>query len=216
MTSSEIDKPAQNPHATRKNRENNLEIAIGRQIKDLRTRKQMTGAELSKSTGISIGMLSKIENGLTSPSLTTLQSLAHSLQVPLTSFFSRFEEIRESVLVKSGEGIETDRQGTRAGHQYSLLGHLISNTGGVTVEPYLITLTATSDVFSTFQHDGAEFIYMLEGSVGYLHGVRTVVLTKGDSFFFDADSPHGPVELIDLPARYLSVISYRSLPANQL
>ena len=50
-----------------------------------------------------------------------------------------------------------ERRGTRAGHQYNLLGHIGNNTSGVLVEPYLITLTADSDVFPTFQHEGLEF-----------------------------------------------------------
>jgi len=76
------------------------------------------------------------------------------------------------------------------------------------VEPYLITLTADSDVFPLFQHEGIEFIYMLEGEVGYRHGNRTYVLTPGDSLFFDADVPHGPDELRKLPIRFLSIITY--------
>jgi uncharacterized RmlC-like cupin family protein len=65
----------------------------------------------------------------------------------------------------------------------------------VTVEPYLITLTSASDVFPTFQHDGIEMIYMLEGVVGYRHGQRIYRLEPGDTLFFDADAPHGPEEL---------------------
>jgi hypothetical protein len=91
-------------------------------------------------------MLSKIENGNTSPSLTTLQLLADALSVPLTSFFRRFEERRDAVHTKAGEGVELEREGTRAHHQYNLLGHLGANGSGVIVEPYLITLTAESDV----------------------------------------------------------------------
>ena len=49
-------------------------------------------------------------------------------------------------------GLTIERRGTRAGHQYQLLGHV--PTGPLMVEPYLITLTAESDVFPTFQHDG--------------------------------------------------------------
>jgi uncharacterized cupin superfamily protein len=98
---------------------------------------------------------------------------------------------------------------TRAGHQYQLLGHSIGKT--IAVEPYLITLTEESDVFPIFQHSGLEFIYMLEGKVGYRHGDRTYILTPGDSLFFDADAPHGPEELRKLPIRFLSVISYSRL-----
>ena len=159
-------------------------------------------------TGLSIGMLSKIENGNTSPSLSTLQTLANSLSVPLTSFFRRFEEQRMAVHTKAGEGVELEREGTRAGHQYNLLGHIGANTSGVIVEPYLITLSEQSDVFPVFQHGGIEAIYMLEGKVDYRHGDKVFSLVPGDTLFFDADAPHGPEVLVDLPARYLSIISY--------
>ena len=85
-------------------------------------------------------MVSKIENGNTSPSLSTLQTLSNALGVTLTSFFRRFEESRSAIHTKAGEGVEMERAGTRAGHQYNLLGHLGSNASGVMVEPYLITL----------------------------------------------------------------------------
>jgi transcriptional regulator with XRE-family HTH domain len=199
----------QDPHRTRENeREKVLEVAIGREVRAFRRQQETTVADLSAQTGISIGMLSKIENGNTSPSLTTLQTLANALSVPLTSFFRRFEESRQAVHTKSGEGLETDREGTRANHQYNLLGHIGANASGVIVEPYLITLTDKSDVFPTFQHGGIETIYMLEGAVDYRHGDEVYSLAPGDTLFFDADAPHGPEKLVNLPARYLSIISY--------
>jgi DNA-binding XRE family transcriptional regulator len=66
----------QDPHRVIAGRERNLETAIGRQVRGLRQNQRITVKELSDQTGLSIGMLSKIENGITSPSLTTLQSLA--------------------------------------------------------------------------------------------------------------------------------------------
>lgn len=198
----------QDPHKTRETREKNLETAIGREVRDMRRARAMTVADLAVATGLSVGMLSKIENGMTSPSLTTLQTLSAALSVPVTAFFRRFEERREAVHVKAGEAVEMERAGTRAGHQYNLLGHLGANSSGVVVEPYLITLNETSDVFPTFQHDGVELLYVLEGEVGYRHGDQSFHLRPGDSLFFDADAPHGPDELIKLPVRYLSVISY--------
>jgi hypothetical protein len=90
--------------------------------------------------------------------------------VPVTAFFRRFEDVHNAVHTKSGQGVEMERRGTRAGHQYNLLGHLGQNASGVVVEPYLITLDSDSDVFPTFQHEGIETIYMLEGEVDYRHG----------------------------------------------
>lgn len=198
----------QDPHRIRDSREKVLEVAIGREVRAFRKKHDVTVADLSVTTGLSIGMLSKIENGNTSPSLTTLQTLADALSVPITAFFRRFEEARGAVHTKAGQGVEMEREGTRANHQYNLLGHLGANASGVIVEPYLITLNAESDVFPTFQHGGIETIYMLEGEVQYRHGDSVYTLCAGDTLFFDADSPHGPEVLTTLPARYLSIISY--------
>ncbi|WP_420343457.1 helix-turn-helix domain-containing protein [Paenirhodobacter sp.] len=199
---------SQNPHALRDSREKNLEVAIGRQVRELRKRQRMTGTDLAQQTGLSVGMLSKIENGVISPSLTTLQALANALRVPLVQLFSGFEEARGAMHVKAGQGVEMERAGTRAGHQYHLLGHIGSNNSGVVVEPYLITLTTESDRFPTFQHEGIEMLYMLEGTVDYRHGEQIYRLEPGDSLLFDADAPHGPESLLTLPARYLSIITY--------
>ena len=199
---------SQDPHRVRDPAERNLEHAIGREVRAFRRQQAMTVAELAAATGLSIGMLSKIENGVTSPSLTTLQVLAHAFSTSVTSFFRSFEERREVQHVKADQHVEIARRGTRAGHQYNLLGHIGSNASGVVVEPYLITLTAASDVFPAFQHDGIELLYMLEGEVTYRHGDQLFHLEPGDSLFFDADAQHGPEVLVKLPARYLSVISY--------
>jgi len=196
----------QDPHAVRENRDVNLEVAIGREVKGFRAQLGMTVVELAKLANLSPGMLSKIENGQTSPSLATLKSLASALNVPFTSLFRQFEEERNVSFVPAGEGIEIERRGTRAGHHYRLLGHTVG--GAVTVEPYLITLTEDSDVFPVFQHEGVEFLHVLEGEMDYRHGSKIYPLKPGDSLYFDADAPHGPEILRKKPISFLSVISY--------
>lgn len=199
--------PYQEPHATGSGAaEAKLEAAIGREVRDFRRALGLTVTEVATAASLSAGMLSKIENGMTSPSLATLQALSKALHVPVTAFFRRFEETREATYVKAGRGLTIERRGTRAGHQYQLLGH--STGKRLAVEPYLITLTDRSDVFPLFQHDGLEFIHMLEGRVSYRHSDKTYLLEPGDSLFFDSDAPHGPDQLIELPARYISVICY--------
>lgn len=196
----------QDPHTPSKSAENSLESAIGTQVREFRQKLNMTVVELAKVAGLSAGMLSKIEHGLTSPSLSTMQNLAKALHVPVTALFRRFEEERDASFVKAGEGLKIERRGTRAGHQYQLLGHTVGKAIGM--EPYLITLTDESDVFPIFQHSGVEFLYMLEGEVSYRHGSKTYIMQPGDSLIFDADAPHGPEELHKLPVRFLSIIVY--------
>jgi transcriptional regulator with XRE-family HTH domain len=184
--------------------DNQLEVAIGRQVRAFRNQLNMTVAEVAKQAGLSPGMLSKIENGHTSPSLATLSALSRALNVPVTSLFRKYEQERDCTFVKAGEGLTIERRGTRAGHQYQLLGHTIGKQ--VSVEPYLITLTEQSEIFPLFQHNGVEFIYMLGGEVVYRHGDKVYRLSPGDSLFFDADVPHGPEELVSLPIRFLSIL----------
>jgi len=185
-------------------RDNQLEVAIGRQVRQFRQQLDMTVAEVAKLAGLSSGMLSKIENGMTSPSLATLKALSRALNVPVTSFFRKYEQERDATFVKGGEGLLIERRGTRAGHEYQLLGHSVGHR--IAVEPYLITLSEKSEAFPLFQHTGMEFIYILEGRVLYRHGSRTYPMEPGDSLYFDSDVPHGPEELVALPVRMLSVI----------
>ncbi|MFK7941876.1 MAG: helix-turn-helix domain-containing protein [Paracoccaceae bacterium] len=184
--------------------QNSLELMVGAQIRALRLALGMTLTDLSGAAAISTGMLSKIENGQTSPSLGTLQAIASALNMPLGSFFTSFDEKREATFVKAGEGLTIERRGSAKGHCYQLLGHGVRSK--VKVEPFLITLDADSDAFPIFQHEGTEFIYMLEGEVSYAHGDQTYVLEPGDSLYFDAAAAHGPLRLMRLPAIYLSII----------
>jgi transcriptional regulator with XRE-family HTH domain len=188
-----------------------LEQAIGAQVRLLRRRVGITVSELAASAGLSGGMLSKIENGQISPSLASLQALATALNVPLTTFFSTFEEKRDCSFVKAGTGVIIERRGTKAGHQYSLLGAAIGGT--VVVEPYLITLHKDAAPYPAFQHVGTEFIYMLTGEVVYRHGDQSYHLAPGDALLFDSAAPHGPEKLIVQPMTYLSIITYSREPA---
>ena len=183
-----------------------LEVSIGRRVRLLRQRLQLTATELAAEAGLSPGMLSKIENGGTSPSLSTLKALARALNVPMTSFFADFEERRDCSYVRAGQGVLIERRGTKSGHRYELLGHSLS--GDIVVEPYLITLSEDAEPYVLFQHDGVEFLYMLTGKVIYRHADKLYPMSAGDALFFDAGAPHGPEELIERPMTYLSIIVY--------
>ena len=98
----------QDPVGPVSERSNRLEDAIGRQVRVYRTQLGMTIANLARQAELSPGMLSKIENGQTSPSLTTLQSLAAALNVPVTALFRQYEQDREASFVKAGKGLVID------------------------------------------------------------------------------------------------------------
>jgi transcriptional regulator with XRE-family HTH domain len=183
-----------------------LERAIGNQVRGLRRHNDLSVSDLAAAAGISSGMLSKIENGQISPSLSTLQAISGALSVPLTSLFAAFEDRRDCSLVRDGQGLVIERRGTKVGHVYQLLGHVLR--GDVVVEPYLITLRRGAAAYTNFQHAGTEFIYMLTGEVVYRHGDQSYHLKPGDSLLFDSTALHGPETLVQQPMTYLSIIVY--------
>ena len=184
----------------------NLEQRLGREVRRLRTRLGLTGAELAKSAGISTGMLSKLETGQISASLGTLEAIAGALNVSIASLFAGTEARKDCSFVKAGQGVRIDRRGTKAGHRYDLLGHSVA--GAIAVEPYLITLARDAAPYTSFQHAGLELIYMLTGQVAYRHGDQIYEMEPGDTLFFDATARHGPEALPELPCTYLSIIIY--------
>lgn len=183
-----------------------LETAIGLAIRTRRLENGLSVADLANAADISIGMISKIENGQISPSLGSIQSVAQALNCPISAFFTTFEEDRDCSFVKSGEGVVIERRGSKVGHQYRLLGHV--SGGDTVVEPYLIDLTPGAVPFIGFQHVGMEFIYMLKGEIVYRHAGKTYNIKSGDSLLFDSRALHGPDEITSGSAQYLSIIMY--------
>ncbi|KPG01468.1 helix-turn-helix domain-containing protein [Rhodopseudomonas palustris] len=186
--------------------ERSLERALGAKIRAIRRERDLSVSDLSSASKISAGMLSKIENGQISPSLSTLQSIAGALNVPLSLLFAASEQRRDCSFVRAKQGVTIERRGSKAGHRYQLLGHVIG--GDVVVEPYLISLQEGATTYTAFQHAGMEFIYMLTGEVIYRHGDNSYRLRPGDSMLFDSGALHGPETLVKLPMTYLSIIVY--------
>lgn len=187
-----------------------LAISIGQQVRSFRQRRGMTVADAARLIGVSAGMLSKIENGSASPSLATLHALSRAFNVPMSSLFERFDEHEGCCHTTAGAGLIIETRGTQVGHEYRLLGHGIGRD--VSVSPYLIDMTDHSEVFPVFQHEGVEFIFMLEGEIVYKHANHLYRLRQGDSLFFEANAAHGPAELIKLPIRFLSIICQSGAP----
>lgn len=179
---------------------------IAQRVRDYRNQLGLTVEQLAERSGISKGMLSKIENAQASPSLGTLVKLAGAISVPLTSLFRGLDEEHDALLVRAGQGVEIFRKGTRVGHRYELLGEM--RGPNKVVEPMLVTLNEHSEVFPLFQHPGIEFIFMLEGVVEYGYGADRYVLRPGDALQFAGEVVHGPTELFELPIKFLSVIAY--------
>ncbi|MGI8697066.1 MAG: helix-turn-helix domain-containing protein [Mycobacteriales bacterium] len=184
-----------------------LEAALGATIADrVRTfRRQLswTVGELATRSGLSKGMLSKIENAQASPSLSTLARLSEALSVPVTAFFRGLDEEQDVLFVKAGSGLEIRHKEAQRGRHYQMLGRMRSPYDHF--EPMLTTVTERADSFPLYQHAGTELIFMLEGSMEYGYGASRYLLEPGDSLQFVGEVTHGPAAILDLPVRFLAI-----------
>lgn len=177
---------------------------IGAQVRALRMAADVSAGSLAQASAISASMLSRIERGLVSPSVETLERLASGLGVPASRFFSDQARRTDFCHVRAGQGVVVNRIGAVSDYRYELLGHLLS--GNLFVEPYLVTLLPGADPYVTFQHPGLKFLYFLSGEVNYRYGGRTAEVRAGDSLMFEATALHGIETIHSGTVSYLSVV----------
>jgi transcriptional regulator with XRE-family HTH domain len=185
--------------------EDALGAVIAERVREFRLQLGLTVSQLAEQTGLSKGMLSKIENAQASPSLATLARLSEGLKVPVTAFFRGLNEEQDVLFVKAGIGLDIEHKGSGPGHRYQSLGTMRAPHN--TLETLLVTLTQRAETFPLYQHAGTELLYMLSGRMEYLYGSSRYLLEPGDTMQFVGEVPHGPNALIELPIQFFSVKS---------
>lgn len=184
-----------------------LDQFIGMKVKRARLEEGLKLVDVARISGISQGMVSKIENAQVSTSLDTLHRLCDAIGLPISKLFTDYDRPEGGAqFTKAGQGLEVVRRGTDKGHNYKLLSY--QRGGQITFEPFMVTMDDLSEVFPTFSHPGEEFIYLVEGKLVYRHGNHLYEMEAGDSLTFDAEVPHGPERLVEVPIKLLSLINY--------
>jgi transcriptional regulator with XRE-family HTH domain len=159
-------------------------IDVGARLRLLRAGKDLSIRALAEMSGLNVNTLSLIENGRTSPSVSTLQQLAQALQVPVTEFFESESGTQTVVHQKNGER-------PRAVFAHGLMEDLGAGMPRFGAEPMIVTLKPGADSGKNpIVHTGREFVYCLEGQIAYTVDSETYLLEPGDSLLFEAYLPH--------------------------
>ncbi|MEW5827997.1 MAG: cupin domain-containing protein [Chloroflexota bacterium] len=176
------------------------EINVGVRLRFLRASRGLSIKALAEQSGLNVNTLSLIENGRTSPSVSTLQQLALSLRVPVTEFFETDHGDKKLVLHRADAR-------PRIAFSHGTMEDLGAGMSRFGAEPLIVTLEPEADSGKTpIVHTGREFVYCLEGQIAYTVDDETFTLQPGDSLLFEAYLPHRWRNLDPTPSRTLLVL----------
>lgn len=159
-------------------------IDVGRRLREIRMGKGLSIRALAESSELNVNTLSLIENGRTSPSVSTLQLIAQTLQVPISAFFETASSNKKVVYQRAGNR-------PHAVFTHGLLEDLGAGLPRFGAEPLIVTLKPKADSGKNpIVHTGREFVYCLEGHIVYHVDNQAYELGPGDSLLFEAYLPH--------------------------
>ena len=164
--------------------------AIGPKIRSVRLKKKMGLVELGRHTGLSPAMLSKIERGQLFPTLPTLLRIAMVFSVGLDYFIAAD---REKPVVGISRHQDRLRFPEKAGGKDQAYEFESLDFPAVQrlLNSYFAEFFAVApEKLRRHQHPGAEFIYVLSGTLNLSIGEEQHTLEARDSIYFDATVPH--------------------------
>lgn len=161
---------------------------IGEKVRLLRKKRRLKLSELSNHTGLSTGMLSKIERNKLVPTLPTLMRIALVFSVGLDYFFSATDERHAFSVTRKEDRIAMPASSTK-GPPY-----MFESLDYEAIEPrfhsWLATFQPAPKKIRSHQHTGFEFLYVIEGTLCLTWQDKQTVLRAGDSAYFRSDTPH--------------------------
>lgn len=154
--------------------------AIGGQLRKLRTKHQLSLAEVAGDVGISVGFLSALERSRMTASVGTLRKLARFYKTNILDFFEPTKSTSPIVtpdhrkVLQAGPGVRME-----------LLAH-----GETVMEPHLFSIASGAGSGESYSHEGEEFLYVLKGELHIALHQHEYHLKQGDSFYFESATPH--------------------------
>ena len=177
------------------------DLSLGLKMRQIRKVRGLSLQSVAKKAGVSIGLVSQIERGLTSPSIRSLRQLGAALDVPVERFFGGGEEPEPDfgdivvhprnrrVLNLLGKGITKELLSPKDPRLLELM--------LVTVEP------GGSSGRDFYDHEGDEAGLVLAGKIEMWVGDKYFVIEEGDSFHFPSVTPHKFANPGEIPAKIL-------------
>lgn len=162
-------------------------VVVGQRVKALREAMQLSLRDLAERSGVSAPMLSQVERGETSPTLSVAARIARGLDLSLSQLL-RLDESQHVVIVTKDQRRQS--QGNAKGHSYEMLTPPLPGQR-VALSEHTLDPSATTRGDSSIHEPGSrETLLVQEGQLDLVIDGERRTLTEGDSVTFDADLPH--------------------------
>jgi transcriptional regulator with XRE-family HTH domain len=153
---------------------------IGAKIRAIRNRKKITIAQMCEATGLSKGFISNVENNNTSPSISTLQTIANFLKIPLP--YLLLEKDQQMSVVRKNEREYTVSKGSDLKVEH------LATRGGLSLR--VVEFPVGASTGERKAHEGEECHLVLSGKILAEQGEDSFILEEGDTFSWCASVPH--------------------------
>ena len=196
-----------------KQKTHNYSLTIGRRIRELRKNKALTIKEMASGVGLSVGLISQIENQQVTPAISTLMKISFFLGVDITHFFQAEEKRQSFTVVRGKERFTSSRRGVGEkfdlGYTYEALAFKQAKKH---MEPFIVTFDLKEkENMAFFSHEGEEFIYVIEGRIEFCIEDKGTILEENDSLYFDSSKLHGYRAMGSHPCRAMVVVYNKML-----
>jgi transcriptional regulator with XRE-family HTH domain len=162
---------------------------IGPKIRALRLKKKLGLVQLGEHTGLSPGMLSKIERSALFPTLPTLLRISLVFGVGLEHFFVDSEERPEMAVIRKSDRLRLPDRPDEASPSF-FFESLDFPVTDRKIESFFAEFPVQAKPSEPHRHDGAELIYVIKGQLVVNVDGKDVTLDAGDAMYFDSSAPH--------------------------
>jgi transcriptional regulator with XRE-family HTH domain len=178
---------------------------LGSLLRQKRKERSITLNVLAMRTGLTQGYLSKVERGLSSPSIASLSRVVSALGIKLTDLFEHQYRDSSLSIVGPNDRKTLTRDAQPFGYSYESLAFKKHDK---LMEPFVITLIPNAQEKKLFVHKGEEMMFLLEGKLELTYGnERYIIEEPGTCIYFDSSIPHRGDSHGDKEARLLVVLS---------
>ncbi|WP_459616303.1 helix-turn-helix domain-containing protein [Bordetella sp. 2513F-2] len=177
---------------------------VGERLAALRKLNALTLEEVAQRSTLTKSYLSKLERGLSSPTIATVLKLARALEISPDQLVGATTDTREILHQRPGDRVPFSPSKGRQGYTYEAIA---TDRADKAMTPFVMSPPFTLDGQELVSHPGEEFIFVISGELEVVFEDRAVRMAQGDTLYFNASLPHRSRSLGDTPAHALVVVS---------